>query len=126
MSWWSLFAGNKNASMVVHASGKAISVLCTRRASKALAQRDQPLIMEIELAFACFARKQVHFHEATDRKDLLQVHDRLSLLITTVVAQACNASSAKDVVTTTALRTFMPKSVRVDYTNGKWIGEYSL
>ena len=90
-----------------------------------LAQRDRPLVAEIELAFACFARKQVLFHD-TPRNNVIEVNAKLALQITTIIPDVCEGVAETKTTTRAALPNFMPKWVRIDYAKGKWVGEYGL
>jgi hypothetical protein len=126
MNWFTLFIGSKGSSATVNISGKEVEVFCSASADRALAKRDMPLIVEIELAFACFARKQVHFHETSTSKNAIEVNGKLALLISTIIPDTCEVTTGAKSTATTALRNFMPKRVRVDYVKGKWIGEYDL
>lgn len=127
MNWLSRLTGNMGSTTTIKISGKDIEVHCSASADKALAQRDQPLLVEIELAFACFARKQVFFHDApTGRKNVIDVNEKLALLITTIIPDTCDVVIEAKTTTRAALRNFMPKWVRVDYAKGKWHGEYGL
>ena len=65
MNWFTLFTGSKASNTMVTISGKNIDIAVSPSAARALAKRDTPLIVELELAFACFARKQVRFHETS-------------------------------------------------------------
>ena len=125
MNWLTLFTGSKGSSATVTISGKTIEVFCSANAERALAKRDRPLIVEIELAFACFARKQVFFHETSTSKPAIEVNGKLALLISTIIPDTCGVTT-KTKSTSTTLRNFMPKWVRVDYVKGKWVGEYGL
>jgi hypothetical protein len=126
MNWLTLFTGSKGSSATVNVSGKTIEVFCSANADRALAKRDLPLIVEMELAFACFARKQVHFHETSTNKNVIGVNGKLALLISTIVPDTCETTTKAKSTATTPLRNFMPKWVRVDYVKGKWVGEYGL
>ncbi len=125
MNWLSRFAGHADSNTTVTASGREIEVRCSARANQALAKRERPLVAELELAFACFARKQVRFHDAPMGGDVIGVNDRLGLLITAIVPNACEMGKAKTATEITA-KTFMPKKVRIDRFNGEWVGEYDL
>lgn len=126
MGWLLRLTGNKASSTAIHVSGKEIKVFCSASAARALAGRDSPLIMEIELAFACFARKQVYFHETPTSENLFEVNEKLALQVTTIVPDTCGvATEAKNAAGTT-VRNFMPKWVRIDHVKGKWVGEYGL
>ena len=126
INWLSRVAGCADSSAMVNVSGKEIEVLWSARANRALTQRDRPLVVEIELAFACFARKQVFFHDASVGKNVIDVNGKLALLITTIIPDTCEPAAVAKTTIRAALRNFMPKWVRVDYTKGKWNGEYGL
>lgn len=127
MNWLTLFiTGNKGSSTTVNISGKKVEVSCSASADRALAKRDMPLIVELELAFACFARKQVHFHEMSTSRNVIEVNDKLALRISTIVPDICDVTTKTKSTATIALRDFTPKWVRVDYVKGKWVGEYGF
>lgn len=127
MNWLLRLTGNLWSTTIITISGKDIEVHCSASADKALAQRNLPLVVEIELAFACFARKQVLFHDApTNRNDVIQVNKKLALLITTIIPDTCDVATESKTHTRVALRNFMPKWIRVNYSKGKWHGEYGL
>ena len=56
----SLF-GTSTASVLV--KGKPLLVEWTRAADRELANRDRPLVIELELYFSCLVKKFVHFHD---------------------------------------------------------------
>lgn len=124
MKWPSL--SSKGSNTTVDIAGHAVDVTCSASAAAALARRDGPLIVELELAFACFARKQVYFHETSTSKDLIPVDGKLALLISTIVPDTCAIADQVGSRTATALRSFMPKWIRLDYVKGAWVGEYGL
>lgn len=126
MDWLSRLTGNKGSSTAAHVSGKKIDVFCSARADRALAERDLPLVVEIELAFACFARKQVYFHETSTSENVIEVNGKLALQITTIVPDTCEVTTKAKGTAKAALRNFMPKWVRIDCVRGKWVGEYGL
>ncbi len=123
--FWKWF-GEGDASKTVAVGGKALEVRWSPRAGRALAGRTQPLIVELELAFACFARKEVRFHDLSgDAREvgLVRVNDKLVLRVSTMVPGSCepNATGEKAMV-----RNFVPRWVRIDHAKGNWIGEYGL
>ncbi len=126
MNWFTLFTGSKASNTMVNISGKNIEIVFSPSAARALAKRDTPLIVELELAFACFARKQVHFHEASTNKKVVDVTRHLALLISTIVPDTCDAATDGSGRPATALRNFMPKWVRLDFVKGQWLGDYGL
>lgn len=125
INWLSRFAGYANSSTTVNVTGRKIEISCSARANHALAKRERPLVAEVELAFACIARKQVRFHDAPMDGDVIGVNERLGLLITAIVPNTCETDKAK-VATEITGKKFMPKRVRIDYLNGEWAGEYDL
>ena len=48
----------------VDIEGKTVSIKTSAAADRALSERGQPLLAEMELYFSCLVRKQVRFHEA--------------------------------------------------------------
>lgn len=118
--------GSKESVNAVNISGKDIEVFCSSSANRALARRTMPLIVELELAFACFVRKKVHFHETSTSMNMIPVNDKLALLISTIVPDTCEITTKTENSATITLRNFMPKWVRVDFVKGKWVGEYGL
>ncbi|MHB8473852.1 MAG: hypothetical protein ACYDC8_13610 [Gammaproteobacteria bacterium] len=124
MNWLNLLSKGSNATVDI--VGHTVEVTCSASAVNALARRDRPLIVELELAFACFARKQVYFHETSTSKDLIPIDGKLALLISTIVPDTCAITDQAGSRTATALRSFMPKWIRLDYVKGAWVGEYGL
>ncbi len=125
MNWLSRFAGHADSSITINVTGRKIEVRCSARANQVLAERERPLVAEVELAFACIARKQVRFHNAPMGGDVIGVNERLGLLITAIVPNTCETDKAK-VATEITGKKFMPKRVRIDYLHGEWVGEYDL
>lgn len=126
MNWFSIFTGGKESSVSVDIADKEVKVFCSPRADKALAQRDRPLIVELELAFACFARKRIRFHEASASSNAIAVKTNLALVILTIIPDSCETAADAKSSATTAFHKFIPKWVRIDYVKGKWVGEYGL
>lgn len=125
MNWLARLSGHSCSSTTINVSGKAIDVFCSARANQALARRERPLVAELELAFACMARKQVRFHDTPREGDVIGVTERLGLLITAVVPSGCGVADAKTAAKATA-RNFVPRWVRIDHAKGEWVGEYGL
>ena len=126
MNWLTLFTGSKTSNTMINISGKNIEIVISPNAARALAKRDTPLIVELELAFACFARKQVRFHETSANKNVVEVTRHLALLICTIVPDTCDAATDGTSRSVTALRNFMPKWVRLDFVKSQWRGDYGL
>jgi hypothetical protein len=125
MNWLSLLTGRGHSTTIVKVSGKEIEILCSARANKALSQREQPLVAELELAFACVARKQVRFHDPSPGKEVIGVNEKLALLITAIIQNTCEVTEEKSALRFQT-RNFMPKWVRIDFAKGEWVGDYGL
>lgn len=125
-NWLSQLAGHRGSTTTIKISGKEIEVICSATADKALAQLDRKLVVEIELAFACFARKQVLFHDTPSGSNVIDVNEKLALQITTIIPDTCEGFVETKTATRATLRNFIPKWVRIDYAKGKWAGEYGL
>ena len=128
--WLANWLGGQESSTVVTVSGKALEVRCSAAAGRALAGRASPLIVEMELAFACFARKEMRFHEVPGKLavdgSLVPVNEKLALLVSTVIPDSCEAGVSSGRAARAPARNFVPRWVRIDYAKGRWGGEYGL
>jgi len=111
-------------------SGKRVQVNLTPAAIQALAKRDTPLLVEMELYFSCLIRKQVRFSEAGLDTIGERVTDKLYLDFTPVMTQHCGKDYTGDEPPLTAFpienpAAFIPKWLSVDYRRGEWRGEFS-
>ena len=117
--------GKGDSRTTVAVGGKTLEVRWSSRAGRALAARTQPLIVELELAFACFARKDLRFHEVADecarKAGLVRVNDQLALRVSSVITQSCGAGRPGREMPAAS---FVPRWVRIDYTRGHWMGDY--
>lgn len=125
MNWLSHLMGQRGSTTTIRISGKEIEVVCSASANKALAQRSRPLIVEMELAFACFARKTIRFHEQLPDRELAYVTEKLAVYAQAVIPDRCETSQAAGEIHADPGR-FMPKRLWLDFKKGRWIGEYSL
>ena len=94
MNWLLRLTGYRASTTTIKLSGKDIEVLCSASANKALAQRSQPLIVEMELAFACFARKTIRFHEQLPDCEFAYVTEKLAVYAQAVIPDRCETSQA--------------------------------
>ena len=120
--------GSRKSRAVITISGKEVEVRWSAAAARQLTKRETPLIVELELAFACMARKTVRFHESLDLTaafgSLIPVTETLALRIVTCVPDVCAAEAPSATVRNPALRQFVPRWVRIDHVQGAWVGEY--
>lgn len=125
MTWLSRLTGGEESNTQIDVSGKTIEIFSSIRANKELMKRALPLVVELELAFACIARKKVRFHETPTGANVINVHEKLTLQITTIVPDVCSTTTP-NAPKSAAARIFLPKWVRIDYSGRNWIGEYGL
>jgi hypothetical protein len=121
--------GRSVATVSIH--GKPVTVEWTRAAARALAERERPLILELELYFSCLVKKFVHFREAAPGRDLVPVTDGLQLFFHAVTSTACTMELAERLgrqpemeLDTPVARRLAPKRVRLDRVRGAWRGEF--
>ncbi len=125
MNWLATLSPfGKKLHKTIELSGKPIQVTCTARAMRTLSQRHEPLIVEMELAFACFARKSVHFHEQPADRQLTFVTDKLAVFFRSVIPDHCDASG--ETQSPANALSVIPRWLKLDYVNGAWRGEYGL
>lgn len=126
MNWLSRLVGYRESTTIVRISGKEIEVICSASANKALAQRSRSLIVEMELAFACFARKTVRFHDELPGCEPTYVMDRLAVYAHAVIPDCCETIQAATSGPHAEAGRYIPKRLWIDFKNGQWIGEYNL
>lgn len=111
---------------------KPFRVYWTKAADKALAKRKRPLIVEMELKFACMVRMLVHFHEQIEGVVKTEISDKLSVFYRPVIGQSCvvgdspaKRSMSMGTLTDGPMAKRFPKQLGIDFVRGQWIGEYS-
>jgi hypothetical protein len=108
--------------------GKPCRVRVSPAAEQALAMRNTPLRVEMEVTLACMVKKQVHFREPQENGAVVTVTDRLQVCITS--GEHCSAASADPAQAAGALppitrwNTLVPKWLEIDYRSGQWRGEF--
>lgn len=107
--------------------GRTIAVELTERAERALRERAEPLMVEVELYFSCLLRKQVRFREGA-RGDVA-VTDRLSLKFRPIMTQSCGVDYEGDEPPVTDFpiarpEPFVPRWLRLDFRKGQWHGDF--
>lgn len=115
----------------VEINGRPVSVQWSKAAARALAQRPQPLVVELELYFSCLVKKFVHFHETPPQRDTVSVSDKLSIFFRPVTSTACSFEVADRLgrqpeieLDTPNVRKIAPKRVEIDFVRGAWQGNY--
>lgn len=112
-------------------NGHDIEVSWTRRADKALRQRTEPLLAEMQLYFSCVVQKRVLFHTESEHK-YVSVSDGLKVCFRPVEALSCDPEHfaehhpvKRQFSSRSATRMF-PKRCSIDYVKGQWQGEFSI
>jgi hypothetical protein len=120
-----------NASVVIN--GREVSVRWTRAAAAELARRQRPLIVELELYFSCLVKKFVHFREDAGERATVAAGDKLLLYYRPVTSTACSFAVAQRLgrqpemeLHTAAVGRISPKAVSIDFSRGRWLGNFSL
>jgi len=110
-------------------SGKNIEVNITSRAMLKIQQRQQPLVVEMELYFSCLIRKAVRFADDNPSQYYTEVMDNLLLAFNPVMTEICKVDPNVLEPPVTAfpikkITPYVPKWVRIDYKSGAWRGEF--
>jgi len=125
---WIRWFGDRESRTVVTVCDKALEVRCSAAAARALAAWDSPLVVELELAFACFARKEIRFTnlvQGTESESrLVRVSETLALRVTTIVPESCAVNASSAAIPQAPVRNFVPRWLRIDHAKGRWVGEY--
>lgn len=102
----------------------------TPAARRALEQREQNLVVELELLFSCLVRKRVKF-PATEAKGyaLGSSHPKLALQFHPIVSHHCTLDEmgpeqASDDLPLAKPEAFAPRWVSLDFRNGRWSGDF--
>ena len=116
--------------------GKKMSIMYSKRAEKALRQREQPLIAELQLYFTCVVQKRVDFHEPSDAitssLDTISVNSQLEIAYHTVQSSACGPVEfaanhpVKKELNSKGAQAMRPSLFKIDYRDKKWGGEFSF
>jgi hypothetical protein len=105
-----------------------LKITLSRRAEQALAARQAPLRLELELFFSCLIRKQVQAVEThhRDARPLACADHRLDLAFRPVMTHTCSFDAPHSVEAFPLARpdAFRPRWLRLDYKNSQWLGEF--
>lgn len=113
----------------IELNGKPLTVTLSSAAERALAERDAPLLAEMELYFSCLIRKQVRFHEQADHPDAVAVSDKLKVRFHPVMSQVCSVDDNLDGPPLTDFpivrgERFSPGWLEIGYRDGRWSGRF--
>ncbi|MGA7800563.1 MAG: hypothetical protein WCC36_07105 [Gammaproteobacteria bacterium] len=113
--------------VVIH--GKPVELRISAAARNRLADRQRPLLAEMELYFSCLVRKRVRFRDLQDPEDTVSALQGLSVCFRPVTTAECRMVDAGEDVPTTAMpvvnpAAFVPHWLTIDYRRGGWVGEF--
>lgn len=115
----------------VEINGRQVLVEWSKAAARELDQRNQPLVVELELYFSCLVKKFVHFHESVQQRTTIPVNEKLHVFFRPVTSTACSFEVADRLgrqpeieLDTPSVHKIAPKRVSIDFTKGQWRGEY--
>jgi len=108
---------------------KDLLVKWSARAGEALANKPEPLIVELQLYFSCVVKKRVVFHEQVNF-ETLAVNDRLQIAFRSIRAAKCDPEEfarnypAGGVLDSSAAAKMIPSWLGLDFRQGQWQGEF--
>lgn len=114
--------------------GKALTVRWTERARRALAARQTPLLVEMQLYFSCMVKKRVLFHSPHELhgSDVVTVNEHLQVTMRSVQADRCDPVEfarhypGSRVLEAPAARQMRPSRLDIDFTDGQWRGVFEI
>jgi hypothetical protein len=114
--------------------GKNIQFEISKRASKQLSNRENPLYVEMELYFSCLLRKEIRIRETAREQSFedfsTQISDVLHISFRPVMTKSCSVSSCDgDSPPLTDFpiskpQSYVPKWLKLDYKKGEWCGDF--
>jgi hypothetical protein len=118
--------------MKITLADRHLDIRLSPAAEHALAQRQTPLLAEMELLFSCLIRKRVRFSDV--RTDLpmdnaTPASDRLSVRFRPVMTRVCSVAEVGgapplDDFPIANPRPYVPHWLAIDYRRGQWLGEF--
>ena len=111
-------------------NGRPVSIELTGAAEKALGERQQPLLAEMELYFSCLIRKQVRFRDLADEADTVSAADQLQIRFRPVMTAKCKVGEYEGDeppltdFPITRPDSYIPKWLRIDFKHGQWVGDF--
>jgi len=109
---------------------RTVAINLTEAAERALLQRGQPLLAEMELYFSCLIRKQVRFRDLANENDVVDAGNHLRIRFRPVMTAACNVHDYEGDeppltdFPITRPDSYIPKWLRIDFRRGEWVGEF--
>lgn len=115
--------------MNVILNDKEVHIRLSNSAQRALADRQTPLLAEMELLFSCLIRKRVHFRDHHGSENATAVSDRLAVRFRPVMTRACSVSSVEGSAPSEDFpianpRPYVPRWLNIDFHKGEFRGEF--
>ncbi|HEY9099819.1 MAG TPA: hypothetical protein VIN38_13205 [Thiobacillus sp.] len=110
--------------------GKSLQVEISRRAEKALNNRDKPVIADVHLIFGCMLAKRIWFKDQVEGATVAVCHN-LEITFQTVKYEVCSFENIDHggVPTPFApsidMNKFIPSYVLIDYVKGEFCGQFA-
>jgi hypothetical protein len=106
---------------------KSVEVKLSSAAQRALAQRDRPLVAEMELLFSCLLRKRVHFGD--EMAQATSAGDRLAIRFRPIMTRHCTVAGGGEAPPSDDFpianpRPYVPNWLTIDFRNGQWAGDF--
>ncbi len=108
-------------------NGKKLRVQWNRRAERALCNRREPLVIEMQLYFSRVVKKRVLFHDQADF-ETAGVNDNIQIAFRPIQAAACDPEEfARNypvgrVLNAPAATRMIPSKISIDFRKGRWQG----
>ncbi len=113
--------------------GAGLRLRLTPAAARALAARDRPLQVELELYFSCLIRKRVRFPDGTPGPAALRARlgPSLEVAFRPVMGRHCRwgeapGPSSLETFPLVRVAAFRPRWLWLDCRRGRWRGEFGL
>ena len=112
-------------------NGKKLRVQWNGRAERALCNRREPLVIEMQLYFSCVVKKRVLFHDQADF-ETTGVNDNIQIAFRPIQAAACDPEEfARNypvgrVLNAPAATRMIPSKINIDFRKGRWQGEFGF
>jgi hypothetical protein len=115
----------------VNILGKPVLVEWSDSAERKMQGLSEPLLVEMELYFSCLLRKAVRFGRDAQAGEFAEASPHLKIGFRPVMTKACDINDFEgeppiEDFPIVKPQAFVPKRLSIDYSGGKWIGEFFL
>ena len=126
---------SKTYAGVIDLHGKQVFIDLSSDAVRTSAESAMPILCEVELYFSCLVRKQVRFTQISpptfDDRHYTRVIPGFYASFRAVATQQCSIQKVGDKPPVETMpihkpERFVPNWIRIDFHDGRWIGEYGF